>query len=246
MAPESTSTIPLSPTATAKSEDFSAVTRSLQSRIRLLDWLLFAIVCSLGFLLASTPARNSDLWLHLAAGRSIAEGQPWGIDPFTYTAGGVYWVNHSWLSDWLLYRLYQTGSGTALVLAKCLLVTAIAAMFLCFRRRGSGMGMAAFAACLALVATGPWLLLQPLLFSLLGLILTLWLLERPAFVDESKIQKARRMRWLLLPLFALWANLDGWFLLGPILVGLYALAEGLTAMVGERGAQRREFGTLLL
>src|SRR5262245_20319318 len=69
------------------------------------DWLFGLIVCALAFLLASTPARNSDLWLHLASGRLLAQGQ-FGQDPFSSTTTGVFWVNHSWLSDAALYGLH--------------------------------------------------------------------------------------------------------------------------------------------
>jgi tetratricopeptide (TPR) repeat protein len=243
---EPNSTIPLSPIVAGNGEENSATPSAAQAKFGLLDWLLFITVTSLAFLLASTPARNSDVWLHLAAGRSVAQGTAWGTDPFASTTGGIYWVNHTWLSDWLLYRLYEAGGGSALVIAKCVLVTAIAAMFFCFRRRGTGGGMAAFAALLSLMAAGPWLSLQPILFSLLGVIVTLWLLERPALAEEPRVKRARQLRWLVLPLFALWANLDGWFVLGPILVGLFALAEGLTAILGSNAARRRELGTLAL
>jgi hypothetical protein len=43
--------------------------------------------------------------------------------------------------------------------------------------------------------------------------------------------------WLLPPLFALWVNLDGWFLLGPLCVGLHLLGEVLQDAVGP--ARRR-------
>src|SRR5947208_7394745 len=73
-----------------------------------LDALWAVLVAALAFLLASTPARNSDLWLHLASGRSLAQGQtPRGTDPFASTTTGVFWVNHAWLSDLGLYELYE-------------------------------------------------------------------------------------------------------------------------------------------
>src|SRR5262249_45501347 len=60
-----------------------------------LDALLAVSVCALAFLLASTPSRNSDLWLHLASGRSLLQGQArLGADPFASTTAGVFWVNH--------------------------------------------------------------------------------------------------------------------------------------------------------
>src|SRR4051812_2062435 len=77
-----------------------------------LDRVLVGAVLLLAFFLASFAATNSDLWMHLAAGRLIARGQyPFGADPFAYTTEGVRWVNSAWLSDLGLYSLAQTLGG---------------------------------------------------------------------------------------------------------------------------------------
>jgi hypothetical protein len=164
----------------------------------------------------------------LASGRLLAEGQsPRGTDPFSSTAADTFWVNHSWLWDVALYELHKHGGGEALVIAKAVLVAVLAGLFFCFRRRGTRMAALSFPAVVAILALGPWLQLQPILLSLLGVELTLYLLERPSLVERDRADRARSQRWLLVPLFALWANLDGWFVLGPILVGLYAVGEAL-------------------
>ena len=200
-----------------------------------LDGTFVVFVCALAFLLASTPARNSDLWLHLASGRWLVQGHsPRGTDPFTSTAANVFWVNHTWLGDVLLYGLHTIGGGKALVLAKAFLAAILAGLFFCFRRRGTPVGLLAVAAGVAILALGPGLWLQPALLSLVGVVLTLYLLERPSLVESDRVARARALRWLLVPLFALWANLDGWFLLGPVLVGLYALGEIVRHLLGER------------
>ena len=82
----------------------------------------------------------------------------------------------------------------ALVIAKAALVTALAGLFFCFRRRGTRAGLAALAAAAAVLALGPWLLLQPVLASLLGTALTLYLLERPALVERFAGQKSEVRR----------------------------------------------------
>src|SRR5436190_1927270 len=95
-----------------------------------LDGLFALFVSALAFLLASTPARNSDLWLHLASGRLLIRGQSLcGIDPFASTTTGVFWVNHTWLSDALLYEVYERGDGRALVVAKSVLAAVLAGLF---------------------------------------------------------------------------------------------------------------------
>jgi tetratricopeptide (TPR) repeat protein len=208
--------------------------------------VLLVMVCALAFLLASTPARNSDLWLHLASGRALVRGQAErGIDPFASTTADAFWVNHSWLGDVLLYAVYQLSDGRGLVIAKGLLVALVAGLVFAFRRPGTGWGVAALAAAGTALALGPWLAPQPALLSLPGVVLTLYLLERG------------RRRWLLLPLFALWANLDAWFVLGPALVALYALGEALgraagfipavrTAGTSPAARQPRELASLAL
>ncbi len=193
-----------------------------------IDKLLAVLLCGLAFLLASTPARNSDLWLHLASGRGLsAQRLPDGTDPFSSTTQGVYWVNHTWLSDILLYQIFKIGDGPALIVAKGIVFAVLAALLLCFRRPSEGMGLLALTGFVAILALGPWMLLQPSLFSLVGVLLTLYLLERPSLLEGAAAERARTGRWLLVPLFALWTNLDGWFILGPILVGLYALGSAI-------------------
>src|SRR5436190_11080578 len=58
----------------------------VRAELARLDRVLVGGVLLLAFFLASFAATNSDLWMHLAAGRLIARGQfPFGSDPFAYT-----------------------------------------------------------------------------------------------------------------------------------------------------------------
>ena len=51
------------------------------------------LVLILGLLLASTPVRNSDFWLHLATGKSLVEGTE---ASFSYLQDTP-WIHHGWL-----------------------------------------------------------------------------------------------------------------------------------------------------
>lgn len=209
------------------------------ARPGVLDAILFVLIAALAFLLAAMPARNSDLWLHLASGRAFVQGQSsFGVDPFGSTTKGVYWVNHAWLTDVILYELYELGGGRSLVLAKCILVAMLAMLFFSFRRANTRGGIVSFAAAVAVLALGPWLVLQSTLLSLLGVVLTLYLLERPGLVESSRTERAASMQWWLVPVFALWANVDAWFVLGPLLVGLYATGAACRRLVGGPGSIR--------
>lgn len=188
------------------------------------DFLLCALLLALAFLAASFAARNADAWFHLATGRALAQGQyAFGVDPFLYTAEGVYWANHAWLFDLALFKLYGILGGKGLIGLKALLVVALAGLLLTMRRPRSTAGLPVLCTTLAILALGPRLQLQPICFSYLFLALTLWLLWR----WEGRTDGGRAECWILLTLFALWANVDEWFWLGPLTAALFWLGERL-------------------
>jgi hypothetical protein len=208
-----------------------------------LDRVLVVVVLVLSFFLGSFTANNSDLWMHLATGRLIAHGQySFGPDPFAFTTEHVRWVNHSWLFDLVLYLLSGARDGldlawggAVLVAFKAVLVTALAAVLLATRRPGQSLWIPAVCVALAVVAMSPRLLLQPTCVSFLFLGLTLFCLAREKkFKEGSALSRYGLTPSLLVlpPLFALWVNLDSWFWLGPLTVGLYLAGEALERVLG--------------
>jgi hypothetical protein len=181
---------------------------------------------ALGFLIASFVAHNSNIWQHLAAGRLLARGEyHFGVDPFAYTTEGLYWANHAWLFDLGAYWVYELLGGVVLVVLKALLVAALAAVMLTVRRSGAGLAVPAACTAVALVAMSPRLLLQPSTVSGLLLGITLALLWQPHAEDVGGWRPDNTVALLLV--FLLWVNVDGWFFLGPVLVGLFWLGERL-------------------
>src|SRR5262249_21545930 len=117
-----------------------------------LGFVLALLVSSLAFLLASSPARNSDLWAHLAAGRSLARGESLpaadsGLPPEVS-------LGRTWLYDLLAFGLYTAVGGAGLVLVKALLVAALALVLLRLSRTGPGWALPAACTALALLAIG--------------------------------------------------------------------------------------------
>ncbi len=197
------------------------------------DRLLAAFVVALAFLLASTAARNSDVWMHLATGRAIANGTyRFQGDPFGQNAST--WIHHAWLYDLAAYALYQPFPnlhGSLLVIGKALLAAYLAGMMVRLGSGGRGTFWSALTATLAVVALGGRLLLQPALVSAVFLALNLTLLLR------GRRLRSERGGWLrsyapVCMLIALWANLDDWFLLGPLTVALFLLGDVL-ALVAD-------------
>ena len=187
------------------------------------DWLLAILVLSFAFLSASFPARNSDLWMHLATGRLMAAGDyQFGVDPFGYTTEGKYWANHSWLADLILYQVYALFDGRALVIGKAIGVLLLAMLMLRASRTEGPFWSGAGCILLAVVAMTPRLLLQPACASylLLGTCLVL-------------LRKGGRSWYLLPAVVGLWVNLDAWFLLGPLTIVLYMLGQRLSPSTAE-------------
>jgi len=177
----------------------------------------------LAFFLGSTPAGNSDLWLNLATGRALAQGEfHFGFEPFTCTETHVYWVHSSWLYDFCQFLLFQSFGGTVLVVLKALLIAGLAILMVLAGRCGT-LSLPSIAAALALIAMGPWFSLKPLCISFFFLAWTFWYLERRFWKGSLNPTGPKSLIsfWPLLGLFAFWANIDRWFVMGLLIVLCY-------------------------
>lgn len=171
------------------------------------------LLAVLGFLLGSFPARNSDLWGHLARGRLLMEGN----SPATASAQvGSPTTATTWIADVVAYGLYQLGQGSALIVVKAGLIALLAFVLFHLALSGDDVGVAGVCAILAILAMSTRLLLQPITLGFLFFALALWLRQRTG----------TPLRWLLC-LFLVWANTSSWLLLGLVLVGLAELGQAI-------------------
>ncbi|MBY0233002.1 MAG: hypothetical protein K2W96_27285, partial [Gemmataceae bacterium] len=219
--------IPLAPIPAAAPDP-----SKLLGRLGFLDGVLAFLVLAFAFLAACTKSANSDLLLHLATGRLIAGGSFPFSDPFTFTAGP--WVNHAWLLDLVLYACYSVAGEAGLTILKALGFAGVAWLVLrAASKPGERLWIPAFCALLAMLALSPRMLLNPMLASLLVLSGLVALLARHA--------PGSRAIWAAPVLCGLWANLDAWFFLGPLLVLLYVLGHfiDLQAAPPEKKAEAR-------
>jgi hypothetical protein len=219
-----------------------------------LDRMLLALIVVLTALVAVFPIRNSDFWFHLATARDWLAGKfHLGQDPYSFTGNGT-WVNHSWLYDLLVYGLYQMFGGPAVIVVKAVLLLGLVIVMLSIRRRGQSLWLPGVCTALAVLAMSPGFVMQPAVVSLVLLGVTLAVLLRRDIREEPEADRKHRLSspvpwlgepadrplWLLVPLFALWVNLDAWFVLGPLAVALYlagSLAEAFFAL-GKPNAPR--------
>ncbi len=174
-------------------------------------------VAALAFLLASFPARNLDLWSHLAAGRAAI-------------AGNIAALNRTWLYDVACYLLYQIGGGPLLAVVKSVVVAAVGLIVLRLARLGAGLALATIATALTLLALSTRLPLQPVTVSYLLLALAMWLAVQP----DRQQHAAWWPGWGLVSLFLIWTNTDRWAIVGVILVGLIWLGRYLDGITRSR------------
>ncbi len=248
---------PLPPPRTPPSPE-----RVVEQRRRL-DYFLVGLVLVFAFVSGLFTAHNSDFLLHAASGRLIAHGDPrplTGVDPFSFASHGAYWVNTNWLYDLIVYLFYDLApfGGTILVVLKALMLAALAEVMLrTAREPGRPLWVPVCCVALAVLTLSPRAHLQPVVVSYLFLGLTYWLLHLPrrrrdalapapeperrgkrAAVREQLPPRLFLPYWLIPPLCLLWANLDSWFFLGPLTVGLYFVGELLQEMMAPAGRGR--------
>jgi hypothetical protein len=164
--------------------------------------------------------RDPDLWWHLRNAQILLTTHHFiRQDLFSFTTFRQPWINPEWLAEIPYYLAFQAFAERGIFLMMILAVDLIIAgvLLLCYRRSGSisASWLATWiAVLLAAINIGP----RTILFGWLCFLVEMLILE--AF------GRGRDRLWLLVPLFALWINLHGTWLIGYGFFVLY-LASGL-------------------
>ncbi|MCX7855276.1 MAG: hypothetical protein N2556_04735 [Anaerolineae bacterium] len=218
------------------------------------------ILAAFGFLVSLMPLPPNDFWWHLKIGEIIFTTRAipttnmfaWTLPadaPFTYGA---------WLGELLLYLLYRAGGLPLVTFARNLLVLlAFWLMGRTARERSGSWRLTAPALALAGGMSLNNLIIRPQIWVFPLFALYLWLLTRYVACghgaqDSSRAAQAKapstsdrrwggldlssyefRPGWLLLlpPLMAFWVNVHGSFVLGLVLVGIFAVGETLQVLL---------------
>lgn len=183
----------------------------------------------LGLSLFAHKIIDTDLWWHLRTGQYIIDTSSIpGADMFSYTASGNRWIDTHWLFQVILYSTHYALGAYGLSLVFVLIY---AAVFLILRKacepREDGF-VVVFLFGLGLMACSARFLARPEAFTYLMIsIYTLLLL----WFEQGRIP--RWALFLLIPLQALWTNLQGLFILGPFLIGAYAANPIATIVINK-------------
>jgi len=189
------------------------------------------------FLLGSIyPLHHTDLWGHLSFGRHIAEhGTLPASDPFTAAATSKPVVHVSWLAQLSGYLVWKSLGEEGLLLLHSLLLTGcFAGVMLAATLRGVpaalAIGCGATAFVLSLPVAG---VLRPQLFGMAALPLVL--------IGCCRLPKRRDPLLWLPPLFAVWTNMHGSFVVGLGVLGICSL-DWVARIIGKHGGLRAALG----
>ena len=197
---------------------------SIQNR-----WFIPLVMLILVFAMAARTPLDSDLWWHLRAGEATWQtGKPILVDTFSHTRAGAPWINHSWLSQVGMYLLFHAGSY--LVLSAAVATLATLSMGLVYRQMEVSPILRAFLILLAISVAAPVWSPRPQLVSLVmfGVL---------ADLLYSYKWRQRDYLWVCVPLFVLWSNLHGGYVLGFLLFGALIGGEMLNHLLAHEGRE---------
>ncbi|MGI4854132.1 MAG: hypothetical protein ACRYF4_08835 [Janthinobacterium lividum] len=182
--------------------------RFCRERVLGLNAVLALAVALFCLLLVPRSMADPDIWWHLRNAQTMLTQHIFVThDTYSFTVQGVPWIDHEWLAELPFYLAWKAGGSTGVYLVTETLTLSIflPVLFLCWKASRSALTACVATATVVLLATvslGP----RTLLFGWLCLVCELVLLER--FRHDAKAALA------LPPLYLLWVNLHGSWLIG--------------------------------
>jgi hypothetical protein len=184
-------------------------------------WVAPIMLAGWGLFWFADTVADPDLWGHVRFGRDILRaGAIVRSDPYSYRTNGQTWINHEWLAEVIFAGLYDQAGPTGLIAWKVLVSLLIVGLGYGHLRRS---GLGPFRSLLLLIVISvPFRMglgtIRPQLFTYLGFLILLLLIQRSATGHESRA-------WAVPILFAVWVNLHGGVLAGVGVLGLWLVAR---------------------
>jgi hypothetical protein len=210
--------------------------------LEILKWL-FSFPAMLGtgliglsFWRARSFVVDPDLWWHIKVGQAILTTGHWPTtDIYSFTAHGQPWIAEEWLGEVITSAVSKIGGvrGLDLLLFALAAATIIALNVLAAMRSNAKAGFLAAALFAPLAWTS--FTLRPQMLSYLFLILTL--------IAVQLFRAGKRWAiWALPPIFLLWVNTHGLWLIGLGVVLLYWVCGLVECRLGTVEAKRWSAG----
>lgn len=179
--------------------------------------IVLAVLCFAATLLDITVLGDADTYWHVEVGRWITEHRAVPRqDVWSHSWPGIAWTAHEWLSELLMYAVFNAGGWTAvqLIMNAAFAMTAGYILHFALRRMSRPSALALCLVCLGVMSTHflarPHVLVWPLTAVWVG-----------TLVDAG--EQHRAPPWWLLLLLIVWCNLHASFTLGLGFAGALAL-----------------------
>jgi hypothetical protein len=171
--------------------------------------------------IAQPSVADPDIWWHMENARYLfAHHRFPDFDAFSFTTLGHPWMDHEWLAEVPYYLAWRALGVTGVYLAYLLILEVIllGVFLLGYQSSGNLKGAwitACFSVYLAAVSFGP----RTMLYGYVYLLAVLLILHRFRAHGHAPL-------WLIPPVFCLWVNSHGSWLIGMVVFGVI-IASGL-------------------
>jgi hypothetical protein len=177
-----------------------------------------------------------DLWIHMLTGLTILRtGHIPRFDTYSYAGANMPWHNHEWLSQVVLAFCFAHLGVFGLKLWKLLVTTVlIVSLAVGLSASGAAARIQRLTLILIAVAISTQMQFRPQLFTFMMVSVVMASLAVEVYRGSAPL-------WILIPLFTLWANFHGGYIVGLGAIGVAAsvlFVQGMSDSVRMKSAWR--------
>jgi len=167
-----------------------------------MEWVVTALLALFLVTPILATKAEADLWGHLRFGLDLLRSRHVPLaDPYSFTQDRP-WINHEWLSELAMGIAYTLAGVKGLIALKVGII--ITGLLIVWRALGPlhPLVRAGLTALMAWSSSALWQTVRPQLWTWLFLIILV------------RVLQTRRRMWIIPPLFAVWVNLHGGWIVG--------------------------------
>jgi hypothetical protein len=198
-------------------------------RYSLLSASRWTVILSIALATADNFA-EPDLWIHMLTGQTtLRTGHIPRFDTYSYSAAGAPWHNHEWLSQVALAFFYAHLGIFGLKLLKLICSSIlIVALAIGISASGAVARVQRLTLILSAVAISTQMQFRPQLFTFMMIAVVMMALA-------IEVYRGRAILWPLIPMFTLWANFHGGYIVGLGAMGIAAAVMFVQGWLTDAG-----------
>jgi hypothetical protein len=209
-------------------------------RYSLLSASPWTVILSIALATADNFA-EPDLWIHMLTGQTtLRTGHIPRFDTYSYSAIGAPWHNHEWLSQVALAFFYAHLGVFGLKLLKLICSSIlIVALAIGISASGAAARVQRLTLILSAVAISTQMQFRPQLFTFMMIAVVMMALA-------IEVYRGRAILWPLIPMFTLWANFHGGYIVGLGAMGIATAVMFVQGWFGDAGRMRSAWRLALI